>query len=281
MLLSLALVAAACGSSSKSSTAKGSGPVDVLYAGSLADLLGKNIGPAFQSATGYTFDGFSGDSGDLASQIKGKVRQGDIFISANPKVDAKLQGAANGNWVSWYATFATSPLVIGYNPKSKFAHQLETEPWYKVVGLPGFLLGRTDPATDPKGVLAVTALNTAATADNEPALKALATSTSNVFPEDTLVGRLQSGDLDAGFFYAVEATTAKIKTVPVTGQTLDAVYTITVLNQAPHLAGADAFVTYLLGPTGAAALKAGGIDLTEPPTITGTVPAALQKVFSG
>ena len=157
-------------------------------------------------------------------------------------------------WVSWYATFATSPLLIGYNPQSKFAQDLKTEPWYQVIIKPGFLLGRTDPATDPKGALAVQALNQAATMYNEPALKAVATSTSNVFAENTLVGRLQAGQLDAGFFYGVEAAAANIVTVPIPTPALHATYTITVLNNAPHLAAAEAFVSFLLGPSGAALL---------------------------
>ena len=33
-----------------------------------------------------------------------------------------LEGTANGDWVSWYAAFATSPLVLGYYPKSNFVH---------------------------------------------------------------------------------------------------------------------------------------------------------------
>ena len=133
--------------------------------------MNNNVGPAFNSATGYTFTGFSGDSGTLANEIKaGTTQKGaDVYISASPSKNTGLEGTANGNLISWYANFATSPLVIGYNPNSKFAADLKTMPWYKVVAMPGFKLGRTDPATDPKGVLAVTALKTAATADNEPA----------------------------------------------------------------------------------------------------------------
>jgi hypothetical protein len=40
--------------------------------------------------------------------------------------------------VSWHATFATSTLVLGYHPKSRFAQELRTKPWYQVVGWPGF-----------------------------------------------------------------------------------------------------------------------------------------------
>ena len=39
---------------------------------------------------------------------------------------------------------------------------------------------------------------------------------------------------------------------------LKAKYTITVLNNAPHKAGANAFVDYLLGPEGTAALTKAG-----------------------
>lgn len=295
-ITSLALAAAA-GCSSSSSTpsagssassgspagaAQGSGPVDVLYAGSLVDLMQKSVGPAFGKADGYSVSGISAGSKDLATEIKGKVHPGDVFISASPKVNDKLEGAANGNWVSWYATFATSGLVLGYNPDSKFAKDLKSKPWYKVLAEPGIRVGFTDPATDPKGELATEALTGAAKSDNEPALAKLATDKSDMFPEEDLVGRLQSGQLDAGFFYTSEAAAAKIATVPLTGEDLKATYTITVLNQAPHQAGAEKFVSYLLGPAGQAALKKDGFTLISPPKVTGSgVPSALKSVVSG
>ena len=289
--LCLTLVAAGCGSSTKTTSpstastttvAKGSGPVNVLYAGSLVALMTKQVGPAFGTATGYTFTGFSGDSGSLATQIKSKVHPGDVFISASPTVNTTLEGAANGNWVSWDATFASSPLVLGYNPNSKFATDLKTKPWYQAITEPNILVGRTDPATDPKGKLTVEALDGAATADNTPALTAVGTSTSNVYPEATLVGRLQAGQLDAGFFYAAEAKAANIPTVPLTGQSLKATYTITVLNNAPDQAGAEAFVKYLLGSGAAGALSSDGFNLVSPPAVSGTgVPASLRSVIPG
>jgi molybdate/tungstate transport system substrate-binding protein len=295
LLVGVLLVAAACSSSSKTSSptsipppttaspaAKGSGPVDVLYAGSLVDLMNNTIGPGFHAATGYTFVGTSGDSGTLANEIKAKTIVGDVFISANPSKNTGLEGTANGDLVSWYALFATSPLVLGYNPNSKFAQDLKTMPWYEVLAQPGILVGRTDPATDPKGALTVTALEDAAKTYDQPALSKLATDASTVFPENTLVGRLQAGQLDVGFFYGVEAAAANIATVPLTGvPTQEAKYTITLLNNAPHMAGANAFVEYLLGPEGSAALTKAGMTLVTPSTVTGTPPASLQGVLSG
>ena len=86
-----------------SASALPSGPVDVLSAGSLQDLLQQQVGPAFQQATGYTLNDTSMGSDAIASGIKGGTLQGDVFISASPAVNKTLEGSANGNWVSWYA----------------------------------------------------------------------------------------------------------------------------------------------------------------------------------
>jgi molybdate transport system substrate-binding protein len=263
------------GGAPASSPAGAGTPVRVLYAGSLVNLMEKQLGPKFASATGYKYQGEGGGSDGLANEIKGKVKQADVFISASPATNQKLQGAANGNWVSWYATFASSPLLIGYNPNSKFAADLKSKPWQQVIAEPGFRLGRTDPTTDPKGKLAVQALN-------QVGLSALATDNSQVFPETELVGRLQSGQLDAGFFYSTESTSMKIATIPIRPVSLGATYTVTLVNQAPDQAGAQAFVNYLLGPDGSATLKAAGLDLTSPPKLSGdtaAVPAALRPAL--
>ena len=275
-------VAITLGPVSASASPLPSGPVDVLSAGSLQDLLQQLVGPAFQQATGYTLNDSSMGSDAIANGIKGGTLQGDVFISASPTVNKTLEGSADGNWVSWYASFGSSPLVLGYNPSSKFAGDLRTKPWYDVIDQPGFLIGRTDPATDPKGVLAVTALDQAAKAHDIPALKAIASSTSNVYPETSLVGQLQAGQLDAGFFYGVEAAAADIKTVPLSGTNLAGVYTLTVLNRAPHEAAARAFVAFLLGKDGQRILKKNGIVAITPPTVSGrsTVPKDLKELLS-
>jgi molybdate/tungstate transport system substrate-binding protein len=258
---------------------KHSGPVDVLYAGSLVGLMQQGLGPAYDAETGYTFNGFSGGSGALATDIKGGTEVGDVFVSAAPSVNATLTGPSNGNWVSWYATFASSPLVIGYNPSSKFAAQLKSDPWYQVVTEPGFLMGRTDPATDPKGQLATQAMTQAATMYNEPALTSITSGTSNVYPEQSLVGLLQAGQLDAGFFYASEAAQAGIPTIPLSPIDLDAQYTVTVLNRAPDQAAADAFVAFLFSKLGTSILSHDGVTLVTPPTVTAStkVPKSLKS----
>ncbi len=235
------------------------GSVAVLYAGSLLDVMTQQIAPAFHRATGYTLSGFANGSDALASEIRGGTEVADVFISASPSVNAQLEGRANGNWVSSYQTLGRSALVLGYNRASRFASALEREPWYDVVARPGFLLGRTDPAQDPKGVLAVAALRDAARRFHEPRLAALADSSANVFTETSLVGELQAGQLDAGFFYAVEAAAAHLSTVGLVGTALAATFTIARVNRDPDPAGARAFVSFLMGPAGRRILARNGI----------------------
>ncbi len=265
-----ALVIASCGSSGSSGTGTGAGKgtVNVLYAGSLLNLMERDLGPAFAKSTGYTYQGFGAGSTELVQQIKSKVRQGDVFISASPKADAELEGQSNGNWVSWYITFARSPLVIGYNPHSSFAARFRSEPWYKVITQSGIRVGRTDPKLDPKGKLTVKAVDQAAAALNMPSLTH-ALNGFPVFPEETLVGRLEAGQLDAGFFYSVEAHDAHIPTVSLSPVSADATYTATILAKASNAGGAAAFVRFLLAPVGRQALAQHGL-IVLPYTLSGS-----------
>jgi molybdate/tungstate transport system substrate-binding protein len=281
----MGLVAAGCSSSSttpktSSTSTKHSGDVDVFSAGSLDTLMTKSVGPAFHAATGYTLVDTSHGSGTLAADIKNKVAVADVFVSASPAVDTTLMGASNGDWVSWYAAFAASPEVLGYYPKSKFAKDLQTMPWYKVITMPGFRLGRTNPTQDPGGVLAAEALNETATAQNLPALKTLATETSDEYAEDPEEADIQTGQLDAAFMYEADAISQSSPFVPLTGVSLAGKYTITLVNKAPHMAAAEAFIKFLLGPTGQAEMKADKFEIVSPAKISGSgVPSALTSVL--
>ena len=262
LLLATALLAA------PAQAALAAGTVNVLYAGSLVNLMEHGVGPAFDKATGAQFQGFGGGSVGLANQIKGKLRKGDVFISANPKVNSALMGAANGDWVSWYVAFAQSPLVIGYNASSKFAADFKTKPWYQVLLEPGIRIGRTDAKLDPKGALTVALLKQAETFYKSPGLsqKVLGApdNPAQVLPEETLVGRLQSGQLDVGFFYSTETSDAKIPAISLPPDIAPkAVYTVTTLRDAPNAAGADQFVAFLLGPGGRDLLKEHGLTLQK------------------
>jgi molybdate/tungstate transport system substrate-binding protein len=268
------------GSAPAGAAPTGSGSVDVFSAGSLDTLMTKTVAPAFHAATGYTLVDTSGASGTLASDIKDKVDVADVFVSAAPSVDTTLESAKNGSWVSWYADFASSPEVLGYDPTSKFATDLKTMPWYKVITMPGFLLGRTNPSQDPGGVLAIKALEETAKAQKLPALKKLATETSDVYVEDAEEADITTGQLDGSFMYEADANSQDSPFVKLTGTHLAGDYTITIVKGAPHMAAAEAFVKFLLGSTGHTELKADQFNTVSPAKVVGSgVPKDLTSLF--
>ena len=307
----LALLLAACG---QGASAAPKGTVNVAYAGSLVNLMEHKLGPAFQAATGYTFQGKGAGSTALANQIKGKLIQPDVFISASAGAYKPLMGAANGNTVAWYMSFAATQMVIGYSPHSQFAAQLQaaahgTTPWYTVLETPGLRLGRTDPALDPKGVNTLYTMRLAEIYYQQPGLSQTILGAPNnaaqIFPEEELVARLSAGQLDAGFFYLNEVKDAGLPYITLPAQInlgdptqanyyvqasyTDAkgvvstarpiLYSITIPSTVKNEAGAVAFAQYLLGDKGRGLLTADGI---LPITIifagdAGKVPAGLAQ----
>lgn len=281
------LLLAACGGASANrpspSPKADDGTATVLYAASLEALLTNSVGPAFQSATGDTFQGQGANSGTIASGIASRTMSGDVFISAAASANAPLEGAAGGNLVTWYVTFASTRLEIAYNPNSAFARDFKRKPWYQVLQEPGIKVGRTDPTTDPKGKLTVAALQAAQSDDGLPATFASSVeSEAQVFPEAALVGDLQSGQLDAGFFYSVEASAANISTTVGLGKAEQtAPYTITLLNNAPNRKAGTDFISYLLGRDGVKEMKAVGLTVL-PYQVSGSrqdIPKQVQSLL--
>ena len=261
--------------------------VTVLYAGSLVNLMERSVGPAFDRASGDRFRGYAGGSQLLANEIAAHLRRADVFLSAAPAVNARLMGLRHGNRIAAYLLFARSPLVIGYNAHSRFAALWRSRPWYRVLRQHGLRFGRTNPKLDPKGRLTILLLNRAATYYHEPGLArrvlGAAENPAQVLPEEALVGRLQSGQLDAGFFYSTETAAAHIPSVRLPRAiTPQALYTIAILRDAPHPRAAAAFVAFLLGPEGRQLMRAHGLGV-ERPVLSGdaaALPAALRPLLT-
>jgi molybdate/tungstate transport system substrate-binding protein len=235
--------------------------ITVLYAGSLVGLMERGVAPAFKQQTGDGFHGHAAGSQEIAKQVKEGILRGDVFISADPKVNALLSGATNEDRVKWYVTFAESPLVLGVSPSSRFAKDLTGKSWNEVLMQPGIKIGRTDPAKDPKGALTVEFLKKA----DKPELATSVLEHSSVLPEEALAQKIKTGELDVGFFYSVETTDAGLMAVDLpAGITPKAVYTVTILQNAPEPDGAQKFVSFLLGSKGSALLTEHGLSLTHP-----------------
>jgi molybdate/tungstate transport system substrate-binding protein len=183
--------------------------------------------------------------------------------------------------VSWYVSFASAPLVIGYSPNSKFAVALKSTPWYQVITEPGFTLGRAEPTRGAQAGLPEQAFTEAAKIHHDPGLPAAAQHNLIALPEPEVVSQLKSGHLDAGFLSSIDAAEQNIPTISLDQLHLGTVYTMTVLNLAPDPAPAAAFVHYLLSPAGAALLKQDGLTVV-PLTLYGyptAVPPELRSAL--
>jgi molybdate/tungstate transport system substrate-binding protein len=243
------------------------------------NLMERDLGPSFSRAEGYSFAGIGAGSTELVAQIKGHVHRGDVFVSASAKADRALEGATNGAYVDWYVSFARAPLVIGYSKTSRFADAFRSQPWWQVISDPAIRVGRTDPALDPKGKLTAEAITAASAQLRLPSLTR-ALGRFEVFPEESLVGRLESGQLDAGFFYSSEAAEQHIPAVGLAPVSASATYTATILAGAGDRPGAEAFLAYLLGPTGSATLRSHGLTVIAP-VLSGSrsaLPASLRPL---
>jgi len=193
--------------------------VNVLYAGSLAAVMENGLGPAFSKASGNEYKGEAQGSLGGARMIHDHLRSPDVFISADPAVNENvLMGQENGNLVSWFLTLASSQLVIGYNPQSKFASKFQAASegsirWYEVLQTPGLRFGRGDPRIDPKGYRTLFLFDLAAKHYHLPNLTELLGDPLNpdqVFPEVVLLARVESGQFDAGIFYKHEVVAHKL-----------------------------------------------------------------------
>ena len=187
--------------------------VSVLYAGSLASVMENGIGPAFEKATGYGYQGEAQGSLGAAQMMRDHLRTPDVFISADPLVNLNvLMGPQNGNTVKWFIVVASSQLVLAYNSHSKFASQFQAAaahrlPWYQVLETPGVRFGRGDPRIDPKGYRTLFLFSLAGKhyhRDEIPRLLGDPENPAQVFPEVVLMARVESGQFDAGIFYKHE-----------------------------------------------------------------------------
>lgn len=283
--------------------------VTVLYAGSLVTVVERSLAPAL-ARRGITVDGEAKGSLALANLIKSGLRTPDVFISADAKAIDGLLGTETGAIVKWYATFAATRIVVGYAPSSTLAHSFEA------VGLgrrrltdvllqPKLKLGRTDPKVDPKGyrtIVAAKLLSSDANATFASKLLGHDDNASQIFPEETLLARLETGTLDAAFLYATEAIARKMPYVELPASanlgdpalaahyatasvTIDgvkrtgglSVYALTIPAAARNADGAAAFVAFLFTKEGRDILTASGVTLI-PPKIVGdrsAVPATV------
>mgnify|MGYP003580870406 FL=1 len=184
-----------------------------MYAGSLIKIIEDNIEPAFHNQTGFNVVGEGKGSVQISNLIIDGFRKPDFFISADTLPIEKIINH-NPPLAQWLVKFASAELVIAYNPKSTFVHDLEKAsrgeiPWYKVLEEKGFKFRRTDPELDPKGYYTVIVAKLSNIYYNDSTIKnkifGSDRNPEQIFPEEVLRSILESGQIDAIAAYKHEA----------------------------------------------------------------------------
>ncbi len=237
------------------------GVVTVLYAGSLITPMEGPVKAAL-ATRGIDFQGQPGGSKELANLILAGVRSPDVFISVNPQLVAKL-----GARVASATTFAGTSLGIGWAKDSKYAALFDgvvagKEDLATALETPGVKIGRTDPQLDPKGVYTIQGVTMWLGRDGERRLLGPDENPSQIFPEQDLLARVDTGQADAGFFYRTEAIARRYNFIPLPGNaalTDRITYTLAIMKNAPHPALAQAFSDFILTGQGRAILERAGL----------------------
>ncbi len=304
-------------SAQNSTQSKPGGTVRVLYAGSLGAVLEKSVGPEFEKASGFTYQGEGQGSLGAAKMIFDGLRSPDVFISADAAVNDKVLMTPAKKLTDWYVTFASSAMVLGYNPNSKFKSLFEQVqagkvPWYEALKTPGLKLGRTDPNLDPKGYRTIFLFHLAEGYYHRNDLTSLLGDPANpaqIFPEPELLIRMESGQLDAGFFYRHEVVAHKMPFIELPNQinqsdpalaslyreqkfttnkgvTITAspiVFTVTIPHTVKNASGAEAFIRFLIAGKGRGLIEQYGLRLSAI-LISGDkskVPSDIQPLIEG
>jgi molybdate/tungstate transport system substrate-binding protein len=221
LLAVVGLAASVGGASATTNTPKTTthGTASVAYAGSLELWAATDLGPKFEAATGDSFQGRAAGSGTLASEILANEINPGVFMSVGKKNIKRLWP----NRSKFVIQLATDPLVVAYDPHSKFApqfnaiadHKASIASLFTLLSSPGIRVGRTDPNADPQGVYFILMMELAQSTLHlsfDPATTVLGVSKSTPFglpaqmvDEDSLITDLQAGEFDATSAYLTQA----------------------------------------------------------------------------
>jgi molybdate/tungstate transport system substrate-binding protein len=249
-----------------SSAPAASQTVSVLYAGSLVTPMEGPIKTAL-AARGIDFEGQPGGSKELANLIRAGVRNPDVFISVDPKIVASL-----GDRVASSTTFAGTSLGVAWAPNSRLAPLFGgvlagKTTLHLALQQPGIRIGRTDPQLDPKGAYTVEAVTMWLGHDGAAAMLLQPENPAQIFPEEDLLARVDTGQVDVGFFYRTEAVARGYHFIPLPGaaaMTDRIAYTLAIMKTAPHPQAANDFANFIVTGEGRAILERAGLTYRQP-----------------
>ncbi len=261
-------------SSVHNSVGKGTKSVSIAYAGSLQLVNDTMIAPVFQKATGIAYQGRGGGAYGVAHLIASDEISPGVFESIGTGPFSQM----GKHTPTWAIGFASSPLVVAYSPNSPYAptlkaiadHKRPLKDLFTLMQNPHFHLGRTNPDTDPQGQafilmvhLAVKALGLTKGAAHR--ILGANDNAKQIFAEESILSRLQSGQLDASSAYLSEAVQRHLPYIPLPStidfgdpadKNLYAKATMSLSNgQSVHGSPIEVYVTTVPGNASASAVR--------------------------
>lgn len=116
----------------------------------------------------------------------------DLVFTDGVSVDVHLETPTSHPAVAWFVVFGTSPLVLAYREKE--AALIRGASWTSLLKNPS--VGYVDPTSDPEGMDAETAVDTAAQTTHDPNILRVLSNPRNVEPSDAIVQRVKVGHTD-------------------------------------------------------------------------------------
>lgn len=308
MLFVLVLTAA-------SSHARGpAGKLVIFHAGSLSVPFAA-MEKAFEAAyPGVDLVRESGGSTKMARMISEKGRVADIMASADYKV---IDNHLVPEHADWNIRFATNQLVLCYTDKSRYAKEINKENWYEILGKKDVVWGHSDPNLDPCGYRSLMVLQLAEKFHGPKGLYDTLLANrplENVRPKaKELVKLLKEGKMDYAWEYLSVAVQHGLSYVALddhinlgnykydnfysqakvrvsgkepgkwkTKKGKSCTYGVTLTKNAPNPVAAEAFLSYLLRPTGGLRILK---EMGQPPFMpsrvtTPAVKASLPEALS-
>jgi len=309
--VALAIVAS-CGGPRPEGQGAGARNIVVYTAASVAIPLRAAL-DTFAAHEQVTVQQENGGSLDIARKLTELHQIPDVVVLADYDVFPKLLMPEQ---TTWYADFARNRMVLAFTDKSKFASEVDSANWPKILERPGVQLGRANPDLDPNGYRTLLTLQLAERYYEQPGLYDRLMKLSparNVRPKEAdLVGLLQAGEFDYIWSYESLAQATKLRyitlpaaidlgtsadsavyakasvkvagktpndTLTISGQPI--VYALSIPKAAPHPAAAERFVAFLLSPDGRRLMHANNLDALGAPIIIGNgEPAAVRAAAS-
>ena len=301
----LALAGLAC-SDREPASAKARDTVVVYLAASLTKPLQAAL-DTFAVRNNAVIQRESGGSLEHARKLTELGRIPDVIVLADPEV---FPQQLMPKYVTWYGDFARNRMIIGYTDRSRYASEIDSTNWRRILAEPGVEVGRPDPNVAPAGYRTFLVLALAEKHYHDPGLtQRILTNATTVRPNAAeLAALLQTGEVDYVFDYesvaaaygfhalrlpaaidlgdparASEYAQAKVRpksagnndTVTYTGSPI--LYALSVPAQSPHPAAAARLAAFLLSDEGRRMIRAAHVDALDHAVFVGTgVPAAIR-----